>query len=82
MNLNMNVNLNLDLDLMFQISNMVATIGWFCLLIGTWAFLDAKRLNLSLLWMLPIFFLLFMLGPIGFILYWMLRSMKQKSISI
>ena len=56
-----------------------ATIGWahflaFDLFVGRWAYLDSRQRNVSPLLMAPILFMVLMLGPIGFLLYLLTKS--------
>ena len=59
-----------------------ATLGWahflaFDLLVGRWIYLEnQEKTNLSAWLMAPILFFTFMLGPIGFLLYLLARSVK------
>jgi hypothetical protein len=57
-----------------------ATIAWvhflaFDLLIGRWAYLDAREHNISALLMVPVLLLTFMFGPIGYLSYIALRTL-------
>lgn len=56
-----------------------ATIAWahflaFDLFVGRWAYLESRRLGLSAWLVSPVLFLTLMLGPLGFLLYLILRS--------
>ena len=56
-----------------------ATIAWahflaFDLLAGRWAYLDSRERGISGLLMAPILFFVLMLGPIGFLLYVIVRG--------
>jgi hypothetical protein len=56
-----------------------ATIGWahflaFDLLIGRWAYLDSRERGVHSLLMVPALFFIFMFGPIGFLLYLLVRG--------
>ena len=57
--------------------------GWvhylaFDLLIGMWMLDQNKELRINQLIMAPCLFLTFMLGPIGFLLFWIIKTTKQK----
>ena len=59
-------------------SPLGATIAWahflaFDLFVGRWAYLDSRARNVPALLMLPVLFLILMLGPIGFVCYLGLR---------
>jgi hypothetical protein len=56
-----------------------ATIAWvhflaFDLFIGRWIYLDSQEWRLSALLMAPVLFLTLMLGPLGFLLYLVIRA--------
>jgi len=56
-----------------------ATIGWahflaFDLLMGRWAYLDSQESGIHPLLMVPVLFLTFMFGPLGFLLYLLVRG--------
>lgn len=58
------------------------TIGWvhflaFDLFVGRWAYLDSRQRNISPLLMAPILFMVLMLGPIGFLLYMLVRQSQD-----
>lgn len=58
------------------------TIGWahflaFDLLIGRWAYLDSQGRGIHPLIMLFPLFFIFMLGPVGFLLYLLIRGVYQ-----
>lgn len=53
--------------------------GWihylaFDLFVGSWEVRDAQRNGIRHWWVLPCLFLTLMLGPVGLLLYWILRS--------
>jgi hypothetical protein len=55
-----------------------ATVGWahflaFDLFVGRWAYLDAHERGLHPLLMVPILFMVLMLGPVGLLLYLIAR---------
>ena len=57
--------------------------GWihylaFDLLIGMWMLDQNKELRINQLIMAPCLFLTFMLGPIGFLLFMLIKTVKQK----
>ena len=57
--------------------------GWvhylaFDLLIGMWMLDQNKELKINQLLMAPCLFLTFMLGPIGFLLFMIIKTAKQK----
>ena len=57
--------------------------GWvhylaFDLLIGMWMLDQNKELRINQLLMAPCLFLTFMLGPIGFLLFMIIKTTKQK----
>ena len=52
-----------------------ATIAWahflaFALFVGCWMYLDGRERGINALLMAPVLFLILMLGPLGFLLYW------------
>ena len=56
-----------------------ATIGWvhflaFDLFVGRWAYLDSREHDISAWVMAPVLFFTLMLGPIGFLLYLLVRA--------
>jgi hypothetical protein len=56
-----------------------AAIAWahfltFDLLTGRWAYLDSRARNISVWLMAPVLLLTFLLGPLGFLLYLLVRS--------
>lgn len=60
-----------------------ATIAWahflaFDLFVGRWTYLDGHERGISALLMAPVLFLTLMLGPIGFLLYLVLRSVTTR----
>lgn len=55
-----------------------ATVAWahflaFDLLVGRWAYLDGRQRKIHPLLMSPILFCIFMLGPLGYLLYLLAR---------
>ncbi|MFC4291352.1 ABA4-like family protein [Sphingorhabdus arenilitoris] len=62
-----------------------ATIGWihylaFDLFVGIWIARNADRHAIARLWQIPCLFLTLMFGPIGLLLYLILRSFLGKSL--
>lgn len=60
-----------------------ATIAWvhflaFDLFVGRWIYLESRKLGLSAWLVSPVLFLTLMLGPIGFLLYLILRSIPAR----
>jgi hypothetical protein len=58
-----------------------ATIGWihflaFDLFVGRWAYLDAQERQISPWLMAPVLFFILMLGPLGFTLYILVRTLS------
>jgi ABA4-like protein len=61
-----------------------ATIAWvhflaFDLLVGRWIYLDSQERGVSSLLMAPVLFLTLMLGPAGFLLYLLVRTLTSMS---
>lgn len=61
-----------------------ATIAWahflaFDLFVGRWIYLDGRERGISALLMAPVLFLTLMLGPLGFLLYLVLRDVAARS---
>ncbi len=61
--------------------------GWlhylaFDLFIGAWESRDAQRLGLPRLVMIPCYVMTFMLGPIGLIFYFAIRTAKTKALDL
>ena len=57
--------------------------GWihylaFDLIVGMWVLDQNKELKINQLVMAPCLFLTFMLGPIGFLLFMIIKTIKQK----
>lgn len=60
-----------------------ATIAWahflsFDLFVGRWIYLDGRERGISALLMAPMLFLTLMLGPLGFLLYVVLRGVTVR----
>jgi Domain of unknown function (DUF4281) len=61
-----------------------ATIAWahflaFDLFVGRWIYLDGRERGISALLIAPVLFLTLMLGPLGFLLYLVLRDVAARS---
>ena len=59
--------------------------GWvhylaFDLWVGCWEMGDAKKHHIHFLWLIPCFFFTFMFGPIGLLLYLVIRAIKTKKL--
>lgn len=59
-----------------------ATIGWvhflaFDLFVGRWAYLDGRERNYHPLLMAPLLFTILMVGPLGFLLYLIVRQVAR-----
>ncbi len=59
-----------------------ATIAWvhflaFDLLVGRWAYLDSRDRDVNPFLMAPVLLFTFMLGPVGFLLYLVVRSVAS-----
>lgn len=68
-------------------SPWAVTAGWihylcFDMFIGMWEFTDAKKHGLPFGAMMPVWFLTFMFGPIGLLLYVIVRTVKVRSINL
>lgn len=61
-----------------------ALLGWahflaFDLLVGRWAYLDAHERGISAIIMAPVLFFVFMLGPVGYVMYLIVRTIFSKT---
>jgi Domain of unknown function (DUF4281) len=61
-----------------------ATIAWvhflaFDLFVGRWIYLDSRERQMSVWLTAPVLFFTFMLGPLGFLLYLMVRSIARSA---
>ena len=61
--------------------------GWvhylaFDLFIGAWESRDSQRLEIPRLVMIPCYLMTFMLGPIGLLFYFAIRTAKTKSLEV
>lgn len=62
-----------------------ATIGWihylaFDMFVGIWAARNADRRGIARWMQIPVLFFIFMLGPLGLVLYLILRTFAGKSV--
>lgn len=62
-----------------------ATIGWihylaFDLFVGIWAARNADRRGIARWMQIPVLFFIFMLGPLGLVLYLILRTFAGKGV--
>src|SRR5690606_16385534 len=63
----------------------VLLAGWihylaFDLFIGSWEVRDAQRLGIRHWWVLPCLFCTLMLGPVGRLMWWILRSVLSRQV--
>lgn len=61
----------------------VMLVGWlhylaFDLFVGMWELEDAQKLGIKHYLVAPCLFLTLMFGPVGFLLYWLLRTIVQR----
>jgi hypothetical protein len=68
-------------------SPWAVTAGWihylaFDMFIGMWQFTDSKKHGLPFWLMLPIWFFTFMFGPVGLLLYAIVRTIKLRSLNL
>lgn len=68
-------------------SPWAVTAGWihylcFDMFVGMWQFTDAKKQGLPFWLMLPVWFLTFMFGPVGFLLYALIRTVRTRSLAL
>lgn len=69
---------------LFQSPTFVV-MGWihylaFDLFVGLWEVSDAEKKGIPHLWVVPCLFFTLMLGPIGLLLYFLIRTIYQKNI--
>ncbi|MGK0387944.1 MAG: hypothetical protein ACI94Y_000671 [Maribacter sp.] len=62
-------------------------VGWlhylaFDLLVGTWEYVDAKKQGIAHYILVPCLFLTLMAGPVGFLLYAVIRYLKTKKFQV
>lgn len=60
-------------------------VGWvhylaFDLFVGSWILSNGQKHNIAHLLLIPCLFLTFMLGPVGLLLYFIVRAIKTKKI--
>lgn len=72
-----------DLRLAFDHSGILL-LAWvhylaFDLLVGSWIFFDAQQKGIAHAWLIPCLILTLMAGPVGFLLYYILRGIKVKT---
>ena len=75
-----------DVKLLFS-KDEVLLAGWvhylaFDLFIGAWASRDSQGLGIPRLVMLPCYLMTFMLGPIGLLFYFAIRTAKTKALDL
>lgn len=63
-----------------------ATIAWahfltFDLFVGRWVYLDSRERGYTAWLVSPLLFFVFMLGPLGFLLYLLLRALRAPATS-
>lgn len=63
-----------------------ATAGWahmiaFDLFVGRWAFLDARERRISPLVMAPVLLLTILLGPVGLLVYLLIRLRRPRAVT-
>jgi Domain of unknown function (DUF4281) len=68
-------------------SDSGATIAWlhflaFDLFVGRWAYQDSFERNISRLVMAPVLLLILLLGPIGMVLYLVIRTVASKHADV
>jgi hypothetical protein len=73
-----------DVHSLFQNQGMLLA-GWihylaFDLFIGSWEVRDARRLGIHHLLVIPCLVLTFMLGPIGLLLYFVVRAIAKRRV--
>lgn len=66
-------------------SESAVLAGWvhylaFDLFVGAWMVADAAKRHLNRLLLIPFLILTFMLGPMGFMLYFLLRILRAKNL--
>ena len=71
--------------LLFQ-SPFAATAGWihylaFDLFIGAWEVRDAHRRGIQHLWIVPCLFFTLLAGPLGLLLYFIVRFVKTRALT-
>jgi hypothetical protein len=48
------------------------------LLMGSWMVKDARKNKINHLYCIPLLVLTFMIGPVGYFVYWLVRTIKRK----
>ena len=66
-------------------SDEAVLAGWihylvFDLLVGCWILNNSQKHNISHFLIIPCLLLCFMLGPVGFLLYWVIKLVKTKHL--
>jgi hypothetical protein len=74
---------SLDSVMLLFTSRWLVLAGWihylaFDLFIGGWELADSRERGIPHLLMIPVLLLTFFFGPIGFLVYWALRSLFKK----
>jgi ABA DEFICIENT 4-like len=69
---------------LFQVDALLLA-GWihylaFDLFVGSWEVRDARRQGIRHWWVLPCLVLTLMLGPVGLLTYWVLRSILTRNL--
>jgi hypothetical protein len=52
----------------------------FDLLVGSWIIQDARKCRINHLYCIPFLLMTFMIGPVGYFAYWLLRTGKRKKM--
>jgi hypothetical protein len=71
---------------LFRNTDMLMT-GWlnylgFALLVGIWETNDAQKNKIPHIWVAPCLLLTFVMGPVGLLLYLLIRWMRTRSLKI
>lgn len=75
-----------DVSLIFQ-NNWVLLAGWihylaFDLFVGSWEVRDARRVGIHHLLVVPCLILTFLFGPVGLLLYFILRAGVRRRLAV
>lgn len=75
-----------EVKLLFSLDELLLA-GWihylaFDLFIGAWESRDSQRLGIPRLVMLPCYLMTFMLGPVGLLFYFAIRTAKTKAVDL
>ncbi|MGI9470424.1 MAG: ABA4-like family protein [Rubripirellula sp.] len=75
-----------DVESLFR-NRGVLLAGWlhylvFDLFIGCWQVRDARRLSIPHLWIVPALILTFMVGPIGLLVYYLIRTIAVRRLDL